>query len=69
MFLPGEIRGQRSLVGYLPYVAESDMTQQLTLSLLSSLEAGDPPSRVDMDLMSVNSWQQGGHAVYSDSVA
>ena len=54
---------------YLPYVAESDMTQQLTLSLLSSLEAGDPPSPVDMDLMSVSSWQQGGHAVYSDSVA
>ena len=27
LFLPGESHGQRSLVGYSPWVAESDMTE------------------------------------------
>jgi len=32
--LPGEFHGQRSLVGYSPWgCKESDMTEQLTLSL------------------------------------
>ena len=36
VFLPGEFRGQRSLVGYSPWgLKESDMTEQLTLSLSS----------------------------------
>ena len=30
VFLPGEFHGQRSLAGYSPWVAESDMTEQLT---------------------------------------
>ena len=34
VFLPGEIHGQRSLAGYSPWsLRESDMTEQLTLSL------------------------------------
>ena len=28
VFLPGESHGQRSLVGYSPWVAESDMTEE-----------------------------------------
>ena len=31
VFLPGESHGQRSLVGYSPWAAESDMTEQLML--------------------------------------
>ena len=35
VFLPGESHGQRSLVGYSPWVRkESDTTEQLTLSLV-----------------------------------
>ena len=34
VFLPGEFHGQRNLVGYSPWCCkESDMTEQLTLSL------------------------------------
>ena len=34
VFLPGESHGQRSLAGYSPWGSkESDMTEQLTLSL------------------------------------
>jgi len=34
VFLPGEFHGQRSLAGYSPWdCKESDMTEQLTLSL------------------------------------
>ena len=34
VFLPGEFHGQRSLAGYRPWGRkESDMTEQLTLSL------------------------------------
>ena len=34
VFLPGEVHGQRSLVGYSPRgLKESDTTQQLSLSL------------------------------------
>ena len=37
VFLPGELHGQRSLVGYSPwYHKESDMTEQLTHFLLLS---------------------------------
>ena len=33
IFSPGEFRGQRSLVGYIPWGhKESDMTKELTLS-------------------------------------
>ena len=36
LFLPGEFHGQRRLVGYSPWGnKESDMTEQLTLSLTS----------------------------------
>ena len=36
IFLPGEFHGQRSLVGYSPWVCkELDMTEQLTLSLFT----------------------------------
>ena len=31
VILPGESHGQRSLVGYSPWIAESDMTEQLHL--------------------------------------
>ena len=35
VFLPGEFHGQRSLVGYSPWDhRESDMTEQLTLTLV-----------------------------------
>ena len=35
VFLPGEFRGQRGLVGYSPWGSkESDTTEQLTLSAL-----------------------------------
>ena len=34
LFLPGEFHGQRSLEGYSPWgLKESDLTEQLTLSL------------------------------------
>ena len=34
VFLPGELHGQKSLVGYSPWgLKESDMTEQLSLSL------------------------------------
>ena len=36
VFLPGKSYGQRSLVGYTPWgQKESDMTEQLTLSLFT----------------------------------
>ena len=36
VFLPGEFLGQRSLVGYSPWVCKAlDMTEQLTLSLFT----------------------------------
>ena len=36
VFLPGEFHGEKSLVGYSPWGRkESDMTEQLTLSLFS----------------------------------
>ena len=31
IFLPGEFHGQRNLAGYSPWVAESNMTERLTL--------------------------------------
>ena len=38
VFLPGEFHGQRSLVGYNPWSCkQSDITEQLTLSLPSAL--------------------------------
>ena len=38
VFLPGESHGQRSLMGYNPWGRkESDMTEQLTLLLLTDL--------------------------------
>ena len=41
IFLPGESRGQRSLVGYSPWgCKESDTTEWLTLSFLNSLRNG-----------------------------
>jgi len=37
VFLPGEFRGQRSLVGYSPWgLKESDMIEQPTLSLFKA---------------------------------
>ena len=39
-WLPGEFHGQRSLVGYIVHgIAESDVTERLTLSLFTSLSA------------------------------
>ena len=39
IFLPGEFHGQKSLVGYIPWDRkELDMTEQLTLSLSSSVD-------------------------------
>ena len=39
VFLPGEFHGQRRLVGYSPWgCKELDTTEQLTLSLVISLE-------------------------------
>ena len=36
VFVPGELHGQRSLVGYIPWDRkESDMTERLTLSHFS----------------------------------
>ena len=41
VFLPGKSHGQRSLVGYSPWVhKESDMTEQLTLWLLTCSQGG-----------------------------
>ena len=38
VFLPGEFHGQKSLVGYTTWACkESDMTEQLTLSLSQNL--------------------------------
>ena len=44
VFLPGEFHGQRSLAGYSPWChKESDMTEQLTLSLWKDqLSTGGP---------------------------
>ena len=36
IFLPGESHGQRSLMGYIPWVAESDMTERLSLHTLQA---------------------------------
>ena len=37
VFLPGEFYGQKSLVGYSPWgLQESDMIEQLTLSLFKA---------------------------------
>ena len=41
MFLPEEFHVQRSLVGYSPGVTESDMTEQLALSLFTFEDPGD----------------------------
>ena len=39
VFLPGKFQGQRSLVGYIPWDRkESDMTEQLILSLFTFME-------------------------------
>ena len=44
VFLPGESNGQRSLAGYRLWGhKESDMTEQLTLSLCKCLKARGPP--------------------------
>ena len=40
VFFPGELHGQRSLVGYSPWgCKELDMTEQLTLIILRPYEA------------------------------
>ena len=46
IFLPGELHGQRSLVGYSPWgCKESDITEQLTLhytKFLNTINNGEP---------------------------
>ena len=41
VFLPGESHGQRSLVGYVPRVAESDTTEQPTKKAVKTLPGTD----------------------------
>ena len=35
-FLPGESHGQRSLMGYIPWVAKSDITERLSVHTLQA---------------------------------
>ena len=37
VFLPGEFHGHRSLAGYSPLIAESEMTEQLTYTYIVTL--------------------------------
>ena len=49
VFLPGKFHGQRSLVGYSPWGhKESDMTEQLTLSLFIFFMLLHVPSKIQI---------------------
>ena len=48
VFLPGELRGQRSLAGLSQRVTESDITKQLSLYFFPRTNKATKVERVDM---------------------
>ena len=50
VFLPGEFHGQRSLVGFSPWgCTESDMNEQITLSLSFTIDSKSQPIEKNPD--------------------
>ena len=66
VFLPGELHGQRSLVGYSPWgCKESDTTEKLTLLLLDAAQTKQPEIVLSADQKCVQSFLPFGKLPFS----